>query len=125
MADEDPSLESLPILDNNRLTELSDGDMDFLIDLMGDYMGGLAELYDQLKAYAFLHDGENIRKISHSIAGSSANIGAARLSQAARQIETDVRHSDVESAVTRVRQIEDIVFDTREAISNYTNNSRF
>ncbi len=124
MPDEGSSQESYPILDNSRLAEIADGDMDFQIELLGDYLSNLSELYDQLKAYSNLQELDNIRKAAHSIAGSSANIGAARLAQAAREIDAAVRASDLETALKHVQEIDSVVYDTREAISGFINNGK-
>ena len=114
------ALEKSLVLDKDRLMEISDGDMMFLVDLLGDYMGNLAALEEQLKAYSSARNIEELRKSAHTIAGSSLNVGANRLACFARQVEDALKHGEVDDALQMIAGVTRLLNETRDAIAVYS-----
>lgn len=90
----DPSLildASLPVVDEDQVSLLapSPGDDDNMFqELLGIFSAESEPRLKQIKASCESKDAESLGKLVHFIAGSSANLGALRLSTLCSQVET-------------------------------------
>jgi signal transduction histidine kinase/DNA-binding response OmpR family regulator len=105
-----------PLLDpaaRDRLVELT-GDAGFVVDLLAEFRGELAETLTAIRARPDGHD--ELRRHAHSLRSSAANVGAMRLSAAAARLEAAVRDGD-EAQLPRLRtELETIAGDTDDAL---------
>lgn len=79
------------------------------------------ELSAQLRAALAENDDHNVAQIGHTLKGSSANIGAARMADRARDIEMAGRQGQIDIAKEALNAFGQDVAETREAIENILN----
>lgn len=61
---------------------------------------------DELDNVIGLNDSENLRKVAHSLKGSSSNVCAFRLSEYARQLEMIAKEGQLQGAKTLLSELE-------------------
>ncbi len=82
--------DSLPLLDTAVVDELRDslgGDTAFVTELVETYLAEAPGQIDEIVTAAARGDAEALVRPAHTLKSSSASLGAARLSQVAREIE--------------------------------------
>ena len=97
--------DDLPVLDESVVDELCDsvgGDESFIADLAATYLGEGPGHLDAMQAAAAANDPAAIVRPAHTLKSSSASLGAARLSQIAREIEFAGRNGETSGLEGRV-----------------------
>lgn len=78
----------VPVVDWSRLARLSEGDRDFERELIGAFLNDSARRCRDLGVLLDGEDGEAVRVTAHGLKGSAGNVGAVRMMEAARLLET-------------------------------------
>ena len=90
-----------------RLSEMTGGDRDFLIELIDTFVADGRTIIDSMeRAVVAGSDGELLRP-AHTLKGNAVTFGAARLAELSRQLETDARSGIVADGRSRVREVAD------------------
>ena len=105
-----------PILDLSRLMEVTDGDEEFVRELLEGFAGQLSETLAESQNAWGAGDMDRLKRLAHSTAGSSGNVGANALFAVARQLEHSAAGGTRESTESGLRLFRDCVAETREAI---------
>lgn len=108
----------LPIFESATLEQLRElvdqDDVSFLHDLFESY---LATARDSIHALRTDEDLEVLRRAAHTLKGSSLNVGATRVAELCRHLETDLRDQAPGDLEAQVEQIEKRVQQVREGYS--------
>jgi PAS domain S-box-containing protein len=110
-----------PLLDKDRLKDVSLGDSEFEKDILTTYLTDINEKYKSLLEFISKHDIGKIVEIVHAIKGSSYSIGAARVGDEAYAIELSGKNNDWVSVTARIEKFSKIIEDTNQEIKIYLN----
>lgn len=75
------------ILDLTYLAEAADGDVEFIDEILGDYLVEMARLLSELDDLIAKSETQTLVRNAHTIKGASANVGAGRVRATAAQLE--------------------------------------
>jgi hypothetical protein len=89
----------------DRLLEMTGGDPEFLDELIQTYLDDAVVQLEAMRAAVDADSPEELIRPAHSLKGNSANVGATRLEDLCRQLETDARAGSVERATERVAAV--------------------
>lgn len=84
----------IPLLDQSQfslLAEASAEDPKFLSDLLDTFLGEARPAVEKLEEACNSHDDKEIARLSHFLAGSSANLGLLRFPQICRKVELNIQ----------------------------------
>lgn len=101
MSDDLPTLDPAGL---DQLLEMTGGDPAFVEELIETFLVDAATQLEELSAAAAAASVEDILRPAHSLKSNSASVGARRLSEAARSLESDARTGRVPDASTRVSE---------------------
>ena len=101
MTDDLPTLD-LAALD--QLLEMTGGDPAFVEELVDTFLADAATQLAELSGAAAAASAEGLLRPAHSLKSNSASVGARRLSELARSLESDARNGLVPDASTRVAE---------------------
>ena len=90
------------------LRDLSDDDPGFLRSLIDDYLVDSAMIIEELRAHVKSGSAEWIARTAHSLKGSSLNVGAGKMAELARALETKGRTKDLSHVDLILEQIEKV-----------------
>lgn len=110
-----------PLLDKNRLKNVSLGDYEFEKDLLTSYVSDLDGKYKNLMELTANHELGRIVEIAHSIKGSSYSIGAVKVADEAYAIELSGKNNDWVNVNARIDKFSKLIDDTSHEIENYLN----
>lgn len=99
-------LEDEDIFDRNELMERVDGDEDFAKELLVIFMEDTLSQMEKLNQALKDKDPAQVEHQAHTIKGSSANIGARRLTDTAFEMEMTGKDGDIESARALMKKLE-------------------
>lgn len=77
----------LPAVDVDRLQDLSAGDVEFLQELVDMYIEDAENLLIELQTALRRAEPDELARTAHKLKGSSANMGANRVSETAKALE--------------------------------------
>jgi len=109
-----------PPLDRDRLTEIAGGDVDFAQELIQLFIEDVAQYIATLSEAIAQADAETVRKVGHTLKGSSSNIGAEPLRCAASEVEMQGRAGDLARATSSLAMIQREFDRLREALAEST-----
>jgi len=107
-------------LDHNRLTEIAGGDADFAQELINLFIEDAAQHIAALAEAIAEADAETVRKVGHTLKGSSSNIGAEPLRCAAFEVEMQGKAGDLVQATASLAVIQREFERLREALAKST-----
>ena len=110
-----------PLLDTDRLKNVSLGDKEFEKDLLTSFLSDLDDKYIHLTDLLTNHDLAKIVETVHSIKGSSYSIGAVKVGDEAYAIELSGKNNDWVSVNARIEKFNKIIEETNKEIKNYIN----
>lgn len=110
-----------PVLDKDRLKNVSLGDKEFEKDLLTSFLSDLDEKYNQLTDLLAKNDLTKIVETVHSIKGSSYSIGAMQVGDEAYAIELSGKNKDWVNINARMERFSKIIEETNKEIKNYIN----
>ena len=88
----------------DRLLEMTGGDPEFLDELVQAFLEDAVVQLEAMRAAAEAGSAADLVRPSHSLKSNSANMGAERLAEQCRGLETDARVGAVERAAERVAE---------------------
>ncbi len=110
-----------PVLDKDRLKNVSLGDKEFEKDLLTSFLSDLDDKYKHLVELLADHDLVKIVETVHSIKGSSYSIGAVKVGDEAFAIELSGKNNDWVNVNARIEKFYKIMQETSLEIQNYIN----
>ena len=99
-----------------RLLEITGDDVEFVDELVDTFLDDAGTQVEALRAAAAADDAEAAVRPAHSLKSSSTNVGATRLADLTRAIETDGRGGAVPDLAARVGDVETELEAVREAL---------
>lgn len=87
----------IAVLDRQRLAGVSDGDTEFETEIMTEFLYESETIVCNLCVAIESKDAETVRKLAHTLKGSSRSIGAARLGQLSEALEQIGKSGTVEN----------------------------
>ncbi len=110
-AGETELVQAEPALDPGVLDEIrglqSPGESDFLLHIIDTYLRESGKLMEAIRQAQVENDGPGLQRGAHTLKGSSANLGARRLSGEAAALETAARDGRMEEASSLVERVEE------------------
>lgn len=88
----------LPAVDVDRLQDLSAGDVEFLQELVEMYIEDAENLLAELQGALSRAEPDEFARTAHKLKGSSANMGAVRISEMAKTLEELGKSERIEDA---------------------------
>jgi len=108
-----------PLLDRERLKNVSLGDHEFEKDILTSFVSDLDQKYNVLIELTTNQDLNKIVEVAHSIKGSSYSIGAVKVADEAYAIELSGKSKDWVNVNARVDKFGKLISETNEEIENY------
>jgi PAS domain S-box-containing protein len=87
-------LAALPLIDCERLNDVTGDDAEFRTELLEAYVASATELVDTLKVAMSLDDDAASRRAAHQLKGASLNVGAMAIAALAARIEESGLHGN-------------------------------
>ncbi|HEY9077846.1 MAG TPA: response regulator [Anaerolineaceae bacterium] len=97
--------ESLPPIDLEKALPRFGGDMDFFLEMLGEFLPQLEERYHALVAACDQLDAETVFRTAHNLKGLSANFNATFLYNISYELETQGRNGDLSNAAELIGKI--------------------
>lgn len=107
---------SLPLIDWDSLSCLSDGDRQFEAELLQLFIEDTGSNLEKIRQAIAAQDIDQVRRISHHLKGASANVGALSFSDVAGQLEQQARRDDISRAPDCYGQMEQIFLEVKQTI---------
>ncbi len=101
LEESDGNEEEIPVFDREDFLARTMNDLELGRQVLIMFMESCAELIEKLEKALDKGDQEEIMRLAHSIKGSSANIGAKRLSEIAMQMEKKAEAKDLDNLYER------------------------
>ena len=79
------------------LEEIADGDDEFMVELLNQFLGDSEVLVDALARALTAGDGEGLERAAHTLKSSCANVGAMILSEMCETIQIAGRAGELDS----------------------------
>ena len=108
-----------PLLDKERLKNVSLGDYEFEKDILTSFMSDLDQKYNVLIELTANQDLNKIVEVAHSIKGSSYSIGAVKVADEAYAIELSGKSKDWVNVNARIDKFGKLISETNVEIENY------
>ena len=117
------SIDGLERIDTRQLSEIGveDGDQETLESLLQGFGEILEESFRELEAAFDEGDVNRARKVLHSLAGSAANTGMARLLESVRGIQEGIKRDD---CPPQADQVETLRKEARETLQAFRDSGR-
>lgn len=90
------------------LSEVSNGDNDFVKEIIRMYLNQLPELIAAIKGSVSKKDAEELRINAHSLKGASLNIGASKMAETCKILEECGKNSDLTGAVEKLSALDEL-----------------
>ena len=100
-----PQPEANPPVDMDRLTDLTDGNRENLVELVELYLKQTTGQIEQLRNAARLNLADDVRRVAHSCAGASATCGIIRLVPLLRELERQGFEGKLTNALDLCEQV--------------------
>lgn len=101
-----------PILNLSTINELKDILEDEIISIYQEFQTSASEMIKELKESQIKGDIDSIAHISHTIKGSSGNLGLQGIYLLSQELELSVKDSQSENISTLINKLEDIFYIT-------------
>jgi DNA-binding response OmpR family regulator len=95
------------VLNSSRLEELAAGDHAFLLDMINTYLEDAPKLFEEIESGASSGDAPKLRMAAHSLKSNSAEFGATRLAELARELEMMGKAGEMAGFQERLVQTEE------------------
>ncbi len=88
------------VFDLSYLSDAADGDLQFIQEVLEEYLSGTVTLLAEVSRAARVGDLDALRRAAHSVRGASASVGAMRVTATAGMLEDKARARDLTGAQT-------------------------
>lgn len=78
---------TIPVIDHHGAMERLDGDEELWNEIRSIWVEDVPQMLESVRAALGSGEAEKLRRAAHALKGASANVGAARVAECARQIE--------------------------------------
>ena len=106
-------------IDLQRIQETSDGDVEFEQELIEMYLEDANEHVQAIGQCISDGDVTQLSRAAHTLKGSSANIGAVKVQEAAYKLETTAHSGDLGAASGILTEIKEALTETDTAYKDY------
>jgi HPt (histidine-containing phosphotransfer) domain-containing protein len=106
----------MPTFNKAKLLELVNNDEEFLKEIIHDYLEEMSQKIMALNLAFFKKDLNKIQNIANTLIGSSENMTANELRQAARQLEYAAKIGDLILGAYYLNKIENLLDQIKEAL---------
>ncbi len=93
--------------------------IDGVNDILAAFWRSTDDLSADLARRVSVSDFAEAARTAHALKGSAANVGAQRLAEAARDVETRVKNNDLKAASDALVRLAEIYRDTRAAFEHH------
>lgn len=100
----------------SRLEEIADGDVEFLIELLKQYLVDAENLMQQMRAGSDAADAKELEIAAHTLKSASANVGAMQLSAVCKELQEMGRSGEIEGREPKVAAAGEEFGRVREAL---------
>ena len=94
------------IFDFNRLTDVTGGDAEFEDVILREFLDGLPEAVDRLRAAIAAQDGKAVADAGHALRGSARTLGAEAIGFACLELETAGSAGQLVDAPAMLQRVE-------------------
>ena len=108
----------VPIIENTQFQSLCDlaaGDSEFIVSVIDAFLPQLEAIPGDLEEALAAGDAPSVAKLSHSLKGSAANVGAQDVSDLCRTIEMAARDGDLDTVRPLVEDLRAVARETHQA----------
>ena len=84
----------LPVVDKAEALSRLDGDIELWEEIREIWLSDVGSLIDSVEGALAARSAEALRRAAHALKGASANVGASRVSAAAREVEGSAPGAD-------------------------------
>ncbi len=113
-----------PRFDLARLAEISGGDAEFEREIAGEFLGQARELFEEAARALETCDAAALRRVAHTLKGSSRTVGADGLARLAAELEELAAESTQGAAPALARALSCLVSTERE-LDRYFGTDRY
>jgi len=107
------------VVDISRIQETSDGDHEFEVELIEMYIEDVQLHVDTLTTALAESDTAEIKTVSHTLKGSSANIGATGMQNCALEMELVASDGDMSKAKDLMEKLKATFVETQAFYNDY------
>lgn len=104
------------VLDLSYLIEASDGDAEFIAEIVGDYLREMQKHVTDLRESFAGKDLALLVRASHTVKGASANVGAHRVRDVAARLELLAKKGGVDGSESMIDLIAQEIARVREVV---------
>ena len=108
-------MRNMVVLDWQHLCSITDGDTEFEMEILGDYLLESAKQLDAMMDASAANDLESVRILSHTLKGSSRTIGACRLGFLGEILETQAKNGSLENSTELFEMVAEGINDLKQA----------
>lgn len=101
------------------LWELGDGDIEFMSGLVGEFLEDAAEQIEAIGVAIGSGDAVGMRNAGHALKGSSANLGAGRVSDLCATFQTKGDEGELDGAEELLGLLKEAMGSTREILEDF------
>jgi HPt (histidine-containing phosphotransfer) domain-containing protein len=104
------------ILDLTYLAEAANGDLDFVNEILGDYLVEMVKYLSCMEAQLRDSDLQPLLRSAHTIKGASANVGATRVRETAAKLEAQAKKGSIEGGGSLIALLNQEVLRVKELV---------
>lgn len=104
------------ILDLTYLAEAADGDVEFIDEILGDYLVEMARLLSELDDLIAKSETQTLVRNAHTIKGASANVGAGRVRATAARLESLANKGTLQPGESLVALLRQEIAEVKELV---------
>ena len=105
-------------IDYERIEDATGGDREFLEELVDIFLTDAEERVEELKEALSRGEADAFSRTAHKLKGSSANMGAVRLTDIARDMESMGRSASLNGAEALMGPLQEELVRVRESLRN-------
>ncbi len=120
-ASEEPVSNMQGPIDYERIEDATGGDREFLEELVEIFLTDASERVEELKDALSRGEAETFSRTAHKLKGSSANMGAVRLTDIARDMENLGKTSSLNGAEALMEPLQEELVRVRETLQQMLN----
>jgi histidine phosphotransfer protein HptB len=92
---------------------------DAFVPLLESYLTDTQERLQELRDASAAHDAEQVRRVAHSLKGSSGNVGAMQMAELCLRVEEIGKLGSVDGVANIIGDIEQEFVQVEKAMQNY------
>ena len=102
----------------NDLLAMTGGDAALFVELLDTFLTDADQYLGELHAAVAADDPAALQRPAHSLKSNAMSVGATRLAELSRSLETDARTGSVPAARDRVAEVRDELALVRDAVAS-------